>query len=132
MSKASTEKHDQAESKAKGTKTKSKARKAQASAPAHQPGQAVKVTIKRLINRAAARKTIERIFIKDRKHTDPLDARSKNFIPLPKRRGGQIWTKRVNKVHPPLNAGDSATVKATPQTLRDLNSVRDFVEVGGA
>src|SRR5437667_11289233 len=62
--------------------------------PAHQPGQTVRVTIKRLITRAAARKTIERLFLKDRIHTDPLDARSVNFIPLPKRRGGCIWTKR--------------------------------------
>ena len=110
------------------TKARAKAPAAH-SAPAHQPGQTVRVTIKRLITRAAARKTIERLFIKDRKHTDPLDARSKNFIPLPKRRGGQIWTKRVNKVHPPLNSGDSATIKATPQAMRDLNSVKEFVEV---
>jgi len=117
----------------KKTAPKPQATKAKAPAAApHQPGRTVRVTITKLINRAAARKTIERIFIKDRKHTDPLDARSKNFIPLPKRRGGQIWTKRVNKVHPPLNSGDSATVKATPQTLRDLNSVKDFVEVGAS
>jgi len=116
-------------------KTTTKARaKAHAvhSAPAHQPGQTVRVTIKRLISRAAARKTIERLFLKDRTHSDPLKRRSVNFIPLPKRRGGQIWTKRPNKVHPPLAAGDSATLKATPQALRDLNSVKDFVEVGAA
>jgi len=100
--------------------------------PTHQPGQSVRVTITKLINRAAARKTVERLFLKDRTHSDPLDARSANFIPLPKRRGGQIWTKRVNKVHPPLATGDSATIKATPQAMRDLNSVKDFVEVGAA
>ena len=113
-------------------KTAPKAQAAKAKAPAaapHQPGRTVRVTITKLITRAAARKTIERIFIKDRTHTDPLDARSANFIPIPKRRGGCIWTKRVNKVHPPLNSGDAATVKATPQNLRDLNSVKDFVEV---
>ena len=118
-------------SKKTTTKAKGKA-PAQGSAPAHQPGQTVRVTITKLINRAAARKTIERLFMKDRKHSDPLEARSVNFIPLPKRRGGQIWTKRPNKVHPPLSAGDSATMKATPQTMRDLNSVKDFVQVGGA
>ena len=112
-------------------KTPAKAR-TQASAPAHQPGQTVRVTITKLINRAAARKTIERLFLKDRTHSDPLQRRSVNFIPLPKRRGGQIWTKRPNKVHPPLAAGDSATIKATPQHMRDLNSVKEFVEVGGA
>ena len=117
----------------KKTTTKAKAKApAEASAPAHQPGQTVRVTIKRLINRAGARKTIERLFLKDKSHRDPLDARSANFIPLPKRRGGCIWTKRVNKVHPPLAAGDSATIKATPQHLRDLKSVEEFVEVGAA
>jgi len=113
------------------TKVRAKAPAAH-SAPAHQPGQTLRVTIKRLISRAAARKTIERLFLKDRTHSDPLKRRSVNFIPLPKRRGGQIWTKRPNKVHPPLAAGDSATLKATPQALRDLNSVKDFVEVGAA
>ena len=99
---------------------------------AAQPGQTVKVTIKRLINRAAARKTIERLFLKDRTHSDPLDARSKNFIPLPKRRGGQIWTKRPNKIHIALDAGAAASITATPQVLRDLNSVANFVDVKGA
>ena len=117
----------------KKTTTKAKASaKAEASATAHQPGQTVKVTIKRLITRAGARKTIERLFLKDRTHSAPLEARSANFIPLPKRRGGCIWTKRVNKVHPPLAAGDSATIKATPQHLRDLKSVQEFVEFGAA
>jgi hypothetical protein len=93
------------------------------------PGQALRVTIKKSINRESARKTIERLFLQDKVHTAPLDARSANFIELPKRRGGCIWTKRPNKVHPPLNRGDAATIKATPQTLKDLKSVETFVEV---
>jgi len=118
---------------AKKTTTKARTNApAERSTPPHQPGQTVRVTIKKLITRAGARKTIERLFLKDRTHSDPLERRSVNFIPLPKRRGGQIWTKRPNKVHPPLAAGDSATIKATPQHLRDLNSVKDFVEVGAA
>ena len=115
----------------KKTTTKARA-KASAQAPAHQPGQTLKVTIKRLITRAGARKTIERLFLKDKSQSAPLEARSENFIPLPKRRGGCIWTKRPNKVHPPLAAGHSATIKATPQAMRDLNSVKEFVEVGAA
>jgi hypothetical protein len=94
-------------------------------------GQTVKVTINKTINRAAARKTIERLFLKDKSVAAPLEARSANFIPLPKRRGGQIWTKRPNKVHPLLNRGDSATILATPQAIRDLGSVADFVEAAG-
>jgi hypothetical protein len=92
-------------------------------------GQTVRVTISKSINRAAARKTIERLFMKDKAIVEPLDARSKNFIPLPKRRGGCIWTKRVNKVHPELELGCQATIVTTPQALRDLNSVADFVQV---
>src|SRR3978361_1412451 len=93
------------------------------------PGQTVRLTISKSINRASARKTIERLFMKDRSVVAPLDARSKNFIPLPKRRGGCIWTKRVNKVHPELELGGEATIVTTPQALRDLNSVSYFVKV---
>ena len=91
-------------------------------------GQTVRLTINKSINRAAARKTIERLFMQDKSVVAPLEARSRNFIPLPKRRGGQIWTKRPNKVHPLLNRGDSATIRVTPQAVRDLGSVADFVE----
>ena len=94
--------------------------------------QTVKVTIYKAITRASARKTIERLFMKDKSVAAPLEARSANFIPLPKRRGGQIWTKRPNKVHPLLNKGDTATLVATPQAIRDLNSVSDFVEAAAA
>ena len=91
-------------------------------------GQTVKVTISKSVNRAAALKTIERLFMQDKSVVAPLHARSRNFIPLPKRRGGQIWTKRVNKIHPVLTKGASATIKVTPQAVRDLGSVADFVE----
>ena len=92
-------------------------------------GQSVKITISKTVNRASARKTLERLFMQDKATTGPLDARSANFIPLPKRRGGCIWTKRVNKVHPLLERGNAAMVKVTPQTLRDLKSVSTFVEL---
>ena len=95
------------------------------------PGQQVRVTISKTINRAAARRTIERLFSKDKSVTKPLALRSRNFIPLPKRRGGQIWTKRPNKLHLPLNKGDAATFTATPQAIKDLASVEDFVQVAG-
>lgn len=93
------------------------------------PGQTLRVTISKTINRAAARKTIERLFMKDKALAAPLKARSRNFIPLPKRRGGQIWTKRPNKIHLDLAKGDAATLKATPQSIKDLASVNDFVEI---
>ena len=93
------------------------------------PGQTLKVTVNKTPNRASALKTLERLFMKDRAVAKPIEVRSKNFKELPKRRGGQIWTKRPNKVHPGLNKGAVATLKATPQVLRDLASVETFVTV---
>jgi hypothetical protein len=93
------------------------------------PGTALRVTISKSINRDAARKTIERLFMTDRAVAKPIEVRSRNFKELPKRRGGRIWTKRPNKLHPTLAKGDAATIKATPQALKDLASVEDFVQV---
>jgi hypothetical protein len=93
------------------------------------PGKTVRVTINKSVNRAAARKTLERLFMRDKAIRRPIEIRSRNFKELPKRRGGQIWTKRPNKVHPPIVRGASASVKTTPQSIRDLNSVSDFITV---
>jgi hypothetical protein len=92
-------------------------------------GKSVRVTISRTITREAARKTLERLFMRDKAIRNPIDVRSRNFKELPKRRGGCIWTKRPNKVHPALDKGASATVQTTPQSIRDLNSVEAFIEV---
>jgi hypothetical protein len=94
-----------------------------------QPGKSVRVTISKAITRASARKTLERLFMRDKAISGPLNLRSRNFKELPKRRGGQIWTKRPNKLHPDLIKGVSASVKVTPQSVRDLNSVESFIEV---
>jgi hypothetical protein len=96
------------------------------------PGQTVRVTVSKNITRDAARKTIERLFLKDKSVARPIAARSANFKELPKRRGGVIWTKRPNKVHPELNKGASATITTTAQSIRDLASVADFVELKSA
>jgi len=93
------------------------------------PGQSIRVTISRDITRAAARKTIERLFMKDKSIRTPLAVRSRNFKELPKRRGGCIWTKRPNKIHADLSKGVSANFKTTPQNVRDLASVADFVTI---
>src|SRR5688500_9088065 len=92
-------------------------------------GTTLKVTVSKQITRAAARKTLERLFMQDKAVADPIAVRSANFKELPKRRGGCIWTKRPNKVHCELNQGASATIKATPQSIRDLKSVESFVDV---
>src|SRR4051812_28255853 len=93
------------------------------------PGQAVRVTISKNITRHTARRTIERLFMKDKALVAPLHARSRNFIPLPKRRGGQIWTKRPNKIHLALAKGDAANIIATSHAIKDLASVEDFLEI---
>ena len=80
----------------------------------------------------SARKTLERLFMQDKSICKPIDKRSANFEELPKRRGGCIWTKRPNKVHCDLTQGASATIKTTPQTIKDLNSVASFVDVKNA
>ncbi len=89
-------------------------------------GQTVNVTVNRKINRASALKTLERLFMKDKAIFQPLNVRSKNFKELPKRRGGQIWTKRPNKLHPSLERAsrrqseDHATGDQGPEQRRDV------------
>ena len=96
------------------------------------PGKTIKVTINKHIGRASARKTLERLFMKDKSIARPLDLRSRNFKELPRRRGGCIWTKRVNKIHPELKPGVAATIIATPQAIKDLNSVAPFIQIAAA
>ncbi|MCS7033989.1 MAG: hypothetical protein NZ561_08330 [Phycisphaerae bacterium] len=93
------------------------------------PQKTIRVTISRTITRESARKTLERLFMKDKALAKPLRARARNFKDLPKRRGGRIWTKRPNKIHLPLVKGTTATIPATAQHLRDLESVKTFVSV---
>ena len=92
-------------------------------------GQSVRVTVSKTINRASARKTLERLFMTDKAVSQPIAVRSRNFKELPKRRGGQIWTKRPNKVHCSTARGAAATIKTTPQAIRDLQSIETFVEI---
>jgi hypothetical protein len=96
------------------------------------PGKTIKVTISKHVARESAKKTLERLFLKDKSVASPLDLRSRNFKEQPKRRGGCIWTKRPNKIHPEIKPGVSATILATPQAIKDLNSVAPFVSVAAA
>jgi hypothetical protein len=95
-----------------------------------QPGQTVRVTISKTINRESARKTLERLFLQDKAVRGPIEERARNFQDKPKRRGGRIWTKRPNKSHPSLLRGTTATIRATPQAVRDLSSVESFITIG--
>lgn len=96
------------------------------------PGSQFKITITKAITRAAAGTTLERLFMQDKAVRTPIEMRTRNHVDKPKRRGGRIWTKRPNKVHPVLVVGKTATVPATAQYAKDLNSVADFVEVSVA
>ncbi len=96
---------------------------------AHKPGTVLTLKISKAINRESAAKTIERLYMQDNAVRAPIDAREANFLPIAKRRGGRIWTKLPNKTHPLLNVGRTAHVISTPQTLKDLASVSDFVHV---
>lgn len=96
------------------------------------PGKTLTVTINKHISRDSARKTLQRLFLQDKAVVKPIAVRSANFKEIAKRRGGCIWTKRPNKVHPSLAQGASATIKATVQSIKDLNSVASFVEVKSA
>lgn len=93
------------------------------------PGSKFEVTITKQITRAAAATTLERLFMRDKAVSGPIAEREANFKPKPKRRGGRIWTKWPNKVHPTLVQGKKATIPATAQYARDLGSVAEFVEV---
>lgn len=93
------------------------------------PGSNFQVTITKQVTRAAAWTTLERLFMSDRKIAKPIEARAANHLAKPKRRGGRIWTKWPNKVHPKLDKGVTATIPATAQFARDLSSVSDFVDV---
>lgn len=98
----------------------------------YKAGQVVKVTITKGIRRDAARKTLERLFMKDHAISGPIDKRKANFAPKPKRRGGRIWTKYPNKLHPVLGKGVGATLKLTEQVAKDLDSVADLIEIVAA
>lgn len=95
-------------------------------------GQTVKVTITKTVHRDAARKTLERLFMKDTVFAAPIAARAANHEDRPKRRGGRIWTKYAPKVHPAMVKGAAATLKVTAQVAKDLKSVSDVVEVAAA
>ena len=79
-------------------------------------GKDVRITIQKAITRDSARKTLHRLFMKDKSVAAPLEARAANFKELPKRRGGCIWTKRPNKIHLDLVKGSKRHRKGNAST----------------
>ncbi len=95
-----------------------------------QTGGTTKVTISKRIVRESARKTLQRLFLTDDEFRAPYDARRKNFKDKPKRRGGRIYTKYARNPIIDLSKGQAATVSLTPQHVKDLNSVEQYISVG--
>jgi hypothetical protein len=94
-------------------------------------GSKVKVTIKRTPISEGAQKTLARLFLKDRKIAK---SRRSDPKPLnPTRRGGRIWTGRPRgaATHVP-GVGESCEITATLDVVRDLASVKRYVDVGPA
>ncbi len=99
------------------------------------PGSKVSVKVVNIPTNAAARKTIARILSKDKAvHAENIKQsriRRKNYSPA--MRGGRLYSGRVVKQHPVKGErGESGVVLATMDVIRDLQSVRRFVEVGSA
>lgn len=98
------------------------------------PGSVVKLEITKNPSNQAAAKTLSRLFAKDpanqRASRRRKQIRTKQFDPRP--RGGRLWVVRPSAprlVQP--RVGDSCTLRATIDVLRDLGSVSRFVKVSG-
>lgn len=97
-----------------------------------QPGQRVNVKIVQRPTNAAAEKTLRRVLSKDpaaQREAERLrKVRAGNL--RSKIRGGRTWYTRVVK-QPAVKVqiGESGTVRASVDVLRDLGSVRRFIEV---
>ncbi|MEX0886771.1 MAG: hypothetical protein WD009_10070 [Phycisphaeraceae bacterium] len=96
------------------------------------PGDTVKITVKHRPTSDAARKTLVRVLSKDPavvRENDRL-RRVRAANERTKQRGGRQWHVRVPKQHPVAGErGDAGTVHATSDVVRDLHSVRRFVDV---
>jgi hypothetical protein len=93
-----------------------------------QPGSQVTITVTRSINTANAQKTIARVFLQD-----PAIRKTRRMAPkkvMHTRRAGRIWNHRPrgsDAVVP--TTGESATVQATVDVIRDLQSVSRYIDV---
>jgi len=93
-----------------------------------EPGSKVKVTVTSDSVSEAASKTLARLFLKD-----PKIAKTRRRSPKPYRvrtRSGRPWAvlKRGTRAAPPRK-GDSCEFVCTLDMVRDLGSVRRYVEV---
>ncbi len=88
----------------------------------------VKVTVKKTPLSKGARSTLARLFLKD-----PKIAKTRRKDPkgtIPERRGGRIWMGHIRgTVAAVPHVGDSCEIQATLDVVRDLGSVKRYVDV---
>ena len=96
------------------------------------PGTKVTIKVVKHPRNTAAAKTLERVLSKDQR----IKAENKRLRKVRDRntesrqRGGRQWAVRLVKQHPVRGrVGESGTVVATTDVLRDLRSVERFIEV---
>lgn len=96
------------------------------------PGSQINVTIVKQPTNVAATKTLARILSKDADAKAEVERQRKvrKTGYSPKRRGGRLYGGHVVKQHAvDGKVGESGTVTATMDVIRDLRSVERFVEV---
>ncbi len=96
------------------------------------PGSRINVTIVKDPTSQAATKTLVRLLSKDARVQAENDRQRKIRKRLynPKPRGGRFYGGHVVKQHPLKGRrGESGTITATLDVLRDLESVKRFVEI---
>ena len=96
------------------------------------PGSRVSVKVVKEPTSAAAAKTIVRLLNKDDAAAAEIKLQRKirKVRNTSRIRSGRIWVRRLVKQHPVEgHVGESGTITASVDVLRDLTSVSRFVEV---
>ncbi|MFQ5424486.1 MAG: hypothetical protein ACE5F9_10960 [Phycisphaerae bacterium] len=94
-----------------------------------QPGTTIQITVAKQPTNAAAAKTLVRLFSKDPARRKVL-RRTKTMFQRAVRtrqRGGRQWAIRPRRLRPVPPCGESCTIPATPDVLRDLVRLERFV-----
>ncbi len=100
------------------------------------PGQTVTFTVKRVPDREASRKTIRRLMRMQphiQKGLRQLARRRATTDNRDTNRGGRIWVDRAKTTKLTyVKAGESFTLRITPQIIPDLKSVADCLDAAKA
>ncbi len=99
------------------------------------PGSRINVKVVKQPTNIAASKTLMRVLAKDpvvaAEHARQDKLRKVHYNPQP--RGGRLYGGQLVKQHPVKGTlGEAGTITATASVLRDLGSVKRFIEVSKA